>query len=146
MNNDLVEKLKSFISSLEDPDNQFHFYPVNNGITEVGKQLKLGFSCYMMKIYFMLDMWKDLNQEKVREIIIPYIKKCDHIIHLAAISNDPMGSKFQQVTNSINFLAVKNIIEPYVALPNKRLVFASSCSIYGASEGEAKKNLILLIL
>ncbi len=69
MNSDLVEKLKSFISSLEDPSNQFHFYPVNNGITEVGKQLKLGFSCYMMKIYFMLDMWNDLNQDKQKEWI-----------------------------------------------------------------------------
>ena len=69
MNNNLVEKLKSFISSLEDPNDQFHFYPVKNGTTEVGKQLKLGFSCYMMKIYFMLDMWKDLNQDKQNEWI-----------------------------------------------------------------------------
>jgi nucleoside-diphosphate-sugar epimerase len=51
-----------------------------------------------------------------------------------------MGNKFLDVTNSINYLAVKKIIEPYVALPNKRLVFASSCSIYGDSEGEPKKE------
>ena len=69
------------------------------------------------------------------------MSKFDAVIILSAISNDPMGNKFEEVTNSINYLAVKKIVKPYVALQNKRLIFASSCSMYGATEGDTKNEL-----
>lgn len=78
--------------------------------------------------------------QDIRDVSTEYLAKFDAVIILSAISNDPMGNKFEDVTNSINHLAVKKIIEPYLKLKNKRLVFASSCSMYGASEGEAKKE------
>ena len=78
--------------------------------------------------------------QDIRDVSSEFLNKFDALVILSAISNDPMGNKFEEVTNSINYIAVKKIIEPYVALPNKRLVFASSCSIYGASEGEAKNE------
>ena len=78
--------------------------------------------------------------QDIRDVSTKFLTKFDALIILSAISNDPMGNKFEEVTNSINYLAVKKIIEPYVSLPNKRLVFASSCSIYGASEGDPKKE------
>ena len=77
--------------------------------------------------------------QDIRDVSTKFLTKFDALIILSAISNDPMGNKFEEVTNSINYLAVKKIIEPYVSLPNKRLVFASSCSIYGDSEGKPKK-------
>lgn len=82
----------------------------------------------------------DQIYQDIRDVSFEFLKKFDAVIILSAISNDPMGNKFEDVTNQINYLAVKKIIEPYLKLKNKRLVFASSCSIYGASEGEAKKE------
>ena len=85
--------------------------------------------------YCDFQIYKD-----VRDIDIHSLSSFDAIVLLSAISNDPMGKKFETVTNEINFLALKRIIEPFVYLPNKRLVFASSCSMYGASEGKSKKE------
>ena len=31
-----------------------------------------------------------------------YIKEVDHVIHLAAVSNDPMGKEFENLTKDIN--------------------------------------------
>lgn len=78
--------------------------------------------------------------QDIRDVSAEFLTKFDAVIILSAISNDPMGNKFEDVTNTINYLAVKKIIQPYLKLKNKRLVFASSCSIYGASEGVPKKE------
>ena len=69
----------------------------------------------------------------IRDVSQEFFNQFDSVVLLSAISNDPMGNKFEEVANSKNYLEVKKIIEPYVALPNKRLVFASNSSMYGAS-------------
>jgi len=55
----------------------------------------------------------------------------DGIIHLCAISNDPMGQLNPGVTNKINFEASIAFAEEARAKGVSRFVFASSCSIYG---------------
>lgn len=66
--------------------------------------------------------------------------KIDAVVMLAAISNDPMGASFEQVTEQINYLSCANIAKRALALGVKRIVFASSCSMYGFAEGGAKKE------
>ena len=66
------------------------------------------------------------------------LKGVDHVIHLAAISNDPIGNKFEQVTYDVNFKASLDIAKKSVKMGVKSFVFASSCSVYG-SEGEEIK-------
>ncbi len=62
----------------------------------------------------------------------------DVVINLAAISNDPMGNKFADITREINYLSAIRIAE-FAANQNvSHFVYASSCSIYGAAEGFAK--------
>ena len=39
------------------------------------------------------------------------LKNVDHVIHLAAISNDPIGNKFEKITNEINFEASVDILK-----------------------------------
>ena len=65
----------------------------------------------------------------------------DIVINLAAISNDPMGNKFEFITNEINFKSVINIAKYAIKHNVKNFVFASSCSIYGAAEGSAKTEI-----
>lgn len=62
----------------------------------------------------------------------------DAVVHLGAISNDPMGKQYETVTNAINDEASKQIAREAKKRGVNRFVFASSCSMYGQAEGEAK--------
>jgi nucleoside-diphosphate-sugar epimerase len=62
----------------------------------------------------------------------------DHVIHLAAISNDPIGNKFEQVTMDVNYESTVRIAEMASRHKVKSFVFASSCSVYGAGGDDVK--------
>ena len=62
----------------------------------------------------------------------------DVVISLAAISNDPIGNRFEQVTLDINYRANLEIAEKAKELGVRKFVFASSCSVYGAAEDAAR--------
>jgi len=64
----------------------------------------------------------------------------DAIVQLAAISNDPMGNKFQKVTLDINQNTTVTIARAAAAAGVKNFVFASSCSVYGVADGPARKE------
>lgn len=64
----------------------------------------------------------------------------DAVVHLAAISNDPMGDRFKEVTHNINFLASLELARQAKAAGVRRFVFASSCSVYGFAEGDARSE------
>ncbi len=68
----------------------------------------------------------------VRDIKPDEIPNADAVIHLAALSNDPMGALDDRLTDEINHLASIRIAEIMKAKGAKRFLFASSCSIYGA--------------
>lgn len=57
----------------------------------------------------------------------------DAVVHLAAISNDPMGKAFEQVTDDINHRVSAKLAAEAKARGVRRFVFASSCSVYGAA-------------
>ena len=62
----------------------------------------------------------------------------DTIINLAAISNDPIGNKFEKVTMEINYEANIKIAEKAKKAGVKNFVFASSCSVYGSAEDTSR--------
>jgi nucleoside-diphosphate-sugar epimerase len=55
----------------------------------------------------------------------------DGIIHLAALSNDPLGDLKPGLTDDINHLASVRLAEHAKKVGARRFVFASSCSNYG---------------
>ena len=62
----------------------------------------------------------------------------DKVIYLAAISNDAMGNRYEEVTYDINYKsAIKIAVEAKKAGATS-FVFASSCSMYGKADGDAK--------
>ena len=67
------------------------------------------------------------------------LKEVDTIIHLAAISNDPIGNKYEEITFNINHKASVDLAVKAKKAGVKKFVFASSCSIYGAA-GEGARN------
>jgi nucleoside-diphosphate-sugar epimerase len=64
----------------------------------------------------------------------------DVVVHLAAISNDPMGKEFEEVTEAINEKASIALARMAEQRGVGCFVFASSCSIYGAAEGRARRE------
>jgi len=62
----------------------------------------------------------------------------DTVVQLAAISNDPIGNKFEEVTFEVNHKAVVDIAEKAKKKGVKSMVFASSCSVYGFAEEAAR--------
>ena len=68
-------------------------------------------------------------------ILLPYIKNTDYVIHLGELVGDALCDKFPDATVSTNYLATAAIAR-YCAYYNvKRFLYASSCSVYGSSTG-----------
>ncbi|MGH2920903.1 MAG: NAD-dependent epimerase/dehydratase family protein [Gaiellaceae bacterium] len=58
----------------------------------------------------------------------------DAIVHLAALSNDPLGDISPELTREVNFEATSRLARAAKEAGVRRFVFSSSCSMYGASE------------
>jgi len=65
--------------------------------------------------------------------LIEGIRRSDYVIHLAGIVGDPASSVDPVHTMEINHFSTKLLIELCKHYQVSRLVFASSCSVYGAS-------------
>ncbi|QBG45975.1 SDR family oxidoreductase [Verrucomicrobia bacterium S94] len=64
----------------------------------------------------------------------------DAVVDLAAISNDPMGNEFEEVTMDVNYRAAVRLAEMSKRAGVKHFVYASSCSMYGAASEYPKKE------
>lgn len=76
----------------------------------------------------------------VREFPEHLLKGVDTVVSLAAISNDPIGNKFEEATLAINYKAAVNIARHAKRAGVKNYVFASSCSVYGAASDAPRKE------
>ncbi len=74
------------------------------------------------------QIWRD-----IREVQASDLDGVDAIIHLAGLSNDPMGALNAQLTYDINLDSTIRLGELAKQAGIGRFVFASSCSIYGAA-------------
>ena len=81
----------------------------------------------------------ELNQEipetikDVRDVTIEDVNGYDAIMHLAGLSNDPLGNLNPNLTYEINHKATIRIAELAKQAGVSRFLFSSSCSNYGAS-------------
>ena len=72
----------------------------------------------------------------IRDVKEDNLEGVDAIIHLAGLSNDPMGALNPELTYAINWRATERLGELAKRSGVPRFVFASSCSIYGAAGKE----------
>lgn len=78
---------------------------------------------------FDLQYYRD-----IRDVRIEDFRGVDAVVHLAAISNDPMGNHYTLQTCEINYGATIKAAMLAKAAGVSRFIFASSCSVYGFSE------------
>ena len=76
----------------------------------------------------------------IRHVPEQILQGIDAIVHLCAISNDPMGATFEQVTLDINHRASIDLVGKARQAGVKKFVFASSCSVYGFAEGGPRRE------
>ena len=69
----------------------------------------------------------------IRDLTKADLEGFDAVVHLAALSNDPLGNFDATLTYDVNHLASVRLAELAKAAGVKRFVFSSSCSTYGAA-------------
>lgn len=70
----------------------------------------------------------------IRKVPDYALEDINAVVHLAGISNDPIGNRFEDVTLAINHKASIQLAQQAKRLGAKVFVFASSCSMYGAAQ------------
>ena len=78
-----------------------------------------------------LDLDKDIRNIKVSDL-----KNFDAIVHLAALSNDPIGNYNKKWTEDINLKASINLAKNAKKAKVQRFLFSSSCIMYGVSKSK----------
>ena len=69
----------------------------------------------------------------LRDVTPEILDGFDGIVHLAALSNDPLGAFDVELTREINLHGTVELARASKEAGVRRFVFASSCSMYGAS-------------
>jgi nucleoside-diphosphate-sugar epimerase len=103
--------------------------------------------------YFSDNLLKEYDEhyqkitKDIRDISKEDLKKIDGIIHLAGLSNDPLGELAPKLTEDINYNGTMRFAKLAKEAGVKRFVYASSQSMYGVSntnseldEDDSEKN------
>ncbi|MCL5434974.1 MAG: SDR family oxidoreductase [Patescibacteria group bacterium] len=70
----------------------------------------------------------------IRNVEKKDLEGVDAVIHLSALSNDPIGNIDENLTSEINFKSTIRLAEMAKSSNVKRFIFSSSCSIYGIAK------------
>ncbi|GGZ62901.1 SDR family oxidoreductase [Streptomyces subrutilus] len=71
----------------------------------------------------------------LREVTVEALRGLDAVVHLAALSNDPLGSLDPEVTFAVNHRASTRLARLAKEAGVRRFAYASTCSVYGAQSG-----------
>ncbi len=75
-------------------------------------------------------------RKDIRDLVPEDVESFDAVIHLAALSNDPIGNLDETWTEEINHQGSVRLAELARDAGVKRFIFSSSCIMYGMSEAE----------
>ena len=78
----------------------------------------------------------ELFQADFRQVdaVVRAMKDMDAVIHLGAIVGDPACALDEDLTVEVNVVATRTIAEVAKAVGISKFIFASTCSVYGASD------------
>ena len=101
------------------------------GYDVIGLDSGLFRECTLRVVREMPTIRKD-----IRDVEAPDLDGIDAVIHLAGLSNDPLGDLSAPLTYAINHEATVRLAELAKARGIRRFLYASSCSVYGAAGDE----------
>src|SRR5437764_9876481 len=78
----------------------------------------------------------DSMRMDLRDVQTSDLEGFDAVMHLAALSNDPVSDLNPQVTYDINHVASVRLAQNAKRAGVERFLYSSSCSAYGAADGD----------
>jgi nucleoside-diphosphate-sugar epimerase len=114
------------------------------GSVLVAELLDRGFQVRGLDAGFYRDGWLHddgrprpaIERGDIRDIGPGDLAGLDAVVHLGELSNDPLGELDPALTREINHRGSLRLAEACKAAAVPRFVYASSCSVYGAAEGD----------
>lgn len=78
----------------------------------------------------------DIHFSDLRKFDFEILRGVDCVIHLGALSNDPLGDFDDKITLDINYKSTIELAENAKKFGVRRFIFSSSCIMYGSSKTE----------
>jgi nucleoside-diphosphate-sugar epimerase len=91
-------------------------------------------------MYYFSDCGSSIMEFPIDIRDFTKLGRFDAVIHLAALSNDPMGEFDKELTFDINYIATAELAKLAKVSGASRFIFSSSCSVYGVSDGIADEE------
>ena len=76
----------------------------------------------------------------VRRLEVADLEGFDAVVHMAELSNDPLGDLISEVTYEVNHRGSVRLAELCRQAGVKRFVYMSSCSVYGVADGTVDES------
>jgi nucleoside-diphosphate-sugar epimerase len=86
-------------------------------------------------LYAGVDVVPHTLRKDVRHVEVDDLAGVDAVVHMAELSNDPVGDLLGEVTYDINHLASVRLAQVAREAGVRRFVHMSSCSVYGVADG-----------
>jgi nucleoside-diphosphate-sugar epimerase len=109
--------------------------------------IQRGFEVVGLDTGFYRDGWLNSNgfsrlpaciTKDVRHVSESDLEPFDAVVHLAELSNDPLGQLSPDITSEINHLGSLELARKCKKVGISRFVYASSCSVYGVGSDDYK--------
>ncbi len=88
-------------------------------------------------LYPQDDLYKKITKD-IRDISLDDVEGSEAVIHLAGLSNDPLGALDPRLTEEINYQGTMKLASLAKKAGVKRFVYSSSQSMYGVSNTDAE--------
>jgi len=72
----------------------------------------------------------------LRDVTVDQLRGYDAVVHMGALSNDPLGSLAPEITYAVNHHASTRLATLAKEAGVRRFAYASTCSVYGAQSGD----------
>ncbi len=92
------------------------------------------------RLYEPTKISYELIKKDTRKLKVEDLKGFDAVVHLAELSNDPLGQNDPELTFEINHNGTMNLAKAAKKAGVSRFIYFSSCSIYGASENVSDES------
>ncbi len=110
---------------------------ITRGFEVVGLDNRLFPSNFDVPGYSYESEGVEYRIKDIRDLTEADFEGIDILVHLAGLSNDPIGEINDRVTRKINVYATVEMVSLAKRAGVKKLVFSSSCSVYGFSPMES---------
>ena len=86
-------------------------------------------------LYRGVDRTVETLDRDVRQLTVEDLRGFDAVVHMAELSNDPLGDLLGDVTYEVNHKGSVRLAELAKQAGVSRFVYMSSCSVYGIADG-----------